>query len=240
LFTETFFRVDRLARWGRYGAKARGVYRDNPRWNLRDFAAWGFAADAQWDLTPTWSARLEVHRDEERIRFVFPGRTAGDRRGVDLSVRWTRPARVVAMGKVRWQRDRTDTPFFPGEDFEAEREGGETLADGILQSLRFLEDADYNYRKVLAIGYLLVRPAPSLGLETVVLWEGKRFDERVLEDPRRPRRTDRTWVVQGGFRSSLRPALELVGFLRVERRTSNDPDHPFDLTTFGLGLEARR
>jgi hypothetical protein len=218
------------------GALYRNLYRSKPRSILRESRANGLGVTARYSPSGALTANLILRRDYESVEFIFPRSIGGRRTWMDLSLRYHFRRNLILMGKYVYQRDEMDILFFPGSDLEEERESGEEVTDGILQSIRFLEDTAYNFRKNLVIGSIVAKKDGAF-LDVFGLFQRRHFAEKVLEVPGTPQRVDDTLVFQASIQTELTPWSSFMFYVRYEDSESNDPDHDYRITTYGLGTK---
>ena len=217
-------------------AHYRFLYRANPSPNLDTTTSNGVGASVLVNPSKRLSTGLMLRYDDEYVDFIFPGGVNANRQWVDVSVRYQLGSKTIVLGKYLYQRDESDFPFDSGRDLDKLGEGAEAASDDILQSIRFLEDRDFNYRKHLLVSLFLVRPKTGHLLEGFLLYQHKTLDQRVLSATAQPRRKDETAIVQASYSKELTEKLRLFAYARYENVGSNDPDHDFISFTGGAGL----
>jgi len=223
------------ARWSA-SSNYRHLYRDHPSPNLASVNVDGFGGTAAFHATNRFSMAATGRYDVESIDFVFPGGTDGRRATGELSTRYQMTNSIIIMGKYLYQDDETDVLFDAGRDLDKLGQGSESASDDVLQSIRFLEDRDFNYRKHLAVALVIGRISERQLIEGFVLYQNKRLKERILSVLGAPSRTDNTWVAQASYSVRTTTHLSLICYGRLEHVDSNDPDHRYDLFTSAIGL----
>ena len=218
----------------------RFMYRDRPSPNLQTVIANGVGLTVVGRLSDRVSLSTMLRYDDEQIDFVFPGDVGGSRYWVDVSLRAQPSAGSLIFGKYLYQSDETDFLFDPGRDLDKLGEGAEAASDDILQSIRFLEDRDFNFRKHLVVVLGIWRPGERHLIEGFGLFQDKNLDELVLSVPGTPKRHDTIVVGQGSYSFRLTAHLDLFGYARYEVDDSNDPDHEYEVFTGGIGLRLGR
>jgi hypothetical protein len=226
-----------LSRRWEAAAQYRYMYRDNPRRILDWWQAHGAGGWVGVDATDRLSLKAFGRVDFQSQQFVFPRGNEGERYWADLSGRYFLGSKTLLMGKYLFQKDDMAVAFAPGPDYDVLGDPADDFADGILQSLRFMEDADNNYRKHLLV--LLSHTSIHEGtfLEAFLLYQDKLFDQTVIQLPDRPRRHDRTYVAQVYILSPLGRGFSLLGTVRYEQNDSNDARRDFHYTIVGAGLK---
>ena len=218
-------------------AQYRYMYRDNPRRILDWWQASGVGGWVGLDATDRMSLKAFGRVDFQSQQFVFPRGNEGERYWADLSARYFLGSSTLLMGKYLFQEDRMDVAFAPGFDYDVLGDPADDFADGILQSLRFMEDADNNYRKHLLV--LLSHTSIHEGtfLEAFFLFQDKLFEQPVIQLPDRPRRRDRTYVAQVYLLSPLGRGFSLLGTVRYEQNDSNDGRRDYHYAIVGAGFK---
>ncbi len=229
--------VVRLTRRASLSIQYRNLYRRRPRSNLETTTANGGALWLQVTPTDRLIVSLSGEIDDQKVTFVFPREVSGTRAWGDLSAQYFVGRNTIVQAKYMYQRDRMDFVFSQGPDLDKLGDASEDVTDGPFQSIRFLEDTDFNFWKSLFIASSQTAFGENSFLNLFALYQVKKLEERVLTLADRPRREEDTLVLRLLYQRGFAPRWSGVVHLRFETNVSNDARREYRFGIAGVGVK---